>query len=295
MRSGDLAGLAELEAGVELARRIGSWVLPRGLINLAAAHSSLGELRRAYKVHEEAGRAAEKMGQEFQRKYIRGGRAGYLYWLGRWDEAKAAAEAFIAESAESPHYLEYGNLLTRALIEFARGDTDGALADAERSAELARLARDPQVVFTALGLLAKLLFESGRSDTARDVAEELLTHSAAGEMPGFPPQADTAFALSKLAGAERVLELIDRNPRTPWTDASNAAVEGEFVVAADICSLVGNVTSEAFARLRAAEKLLAEGRRADADVQLQKALAFYRSVGATRYVREGEALLAASA
>ena len=48
-------------------------------------------------------------------------------------------------------------------------------------------------------------------------------------------------------------------------------------------------------RLRAAELLVADGRRAEADVQLQKALAFYRSVGATRYIREGEALLAATA
>ncbi len=48
-------------------------------------------------------------------------------------------------------------------------------------------------------------------------------------------------------------------------------------------------------RLRAAERLVADGRRAEADVQLQKALAFYRSVGATRYIREGEALLAATA
>ena len=40
---------------------------------------------------------------------------------------------------------------------------------------------------------------------------------------------------------------------------------------------------------------VADGRRAEADVQLQKALAFYRSVGATRYIREGEALLAATA
>ena len=48
-------------------------------------------------------------------------------------------------------------------------------------------------------------------------------------------------------------------------------------------------------RLRAAESLVAQGRRAEADVQLQKALAFYRSVGATRFIREGEALLAATA
>ena len=48
-------------------------------------------------------------------------------------------------------------------------------------------------------------------------------------------------------------------------------------------------------RLRAAESLVAQGRRAEADVQLQKARAFYRSVGATRFIREGEALLAATA
>jgi hypothetical protein len=40
---------------------------------------------------------------------------------------------------------------------------------------------------------------------------------------------------------------------------------------------------------------MAQGRRAEADEQLQQALAFYRSVGATRYVRECEALLPASA
>jgi hypothetical protein len=38
-----------------------------------------------------------------------------------------------------------------------------------------------------------------------------------------------------------------------------------------------------------------EGRRAEADVELQRSLAFWREMGATRYVREGEALLAASA
>jgi hypothetical protein len=48
-------------------------------------------------------------------------------------------------------------------------------------------------------------------------------------------------------------------------------------------------------RLCAAEQLVAEGRRAEADEQLAQALAFYRSVGATRHVREAEALLAATA
>jgi hypothetical protein len=34
-------------------------------------------------------------------------------------------------------------------------------------------------------------------------------------------------------------------------------------------------------------RLVAESRRAEADEQLQRALAFWRSVGATRYIREG--------
>jgi hypothetical protein len=41
--------------------------------------------------------------------------------------------------------------------------------------------------------------------------------------------------------------------------------------------------------------LVDAGRRAEADVQLGRALAFYRGVGARRYVLEGETLLAASA
>jgi len=51
----------------------------------------------------------------------------------------------------------------------------------------------------------------------------------------------------------------------------------------------------ALAGLRAAEALVAGRRRAEANDQLTRALAFWRSVGATRYVREGEELLAASA
>jgi hypothetical protein len=57
---------------------------------------------------------------------------------------------------------------------------------------------------------------------------------------------------------------------------------------------MGAVSEEAYARLAAARMLIDEGRRHEADEQLGRALAFYRSVGAKRYVREGEALLAAA-
>jgi predicted ATPase len=53
--------------------------------------------------------------------------------------------------------------------------------------------------------------------------------------------------------------------------------------------------AEAYTRFRAAAELVDAGRRAEADAQLRRALAFWRSVGAVRYVREGDALLAATA
>ena len=65
-------------------------------------------------------------------------------------------------------------------------------------------------------------------------------------------------------------------------------------MAADVFFEIGDLVYEARARLRAAGHLVLAERRADADEQLRKALAFWRSVGATRYVREGEALLAAA-
>jgi len=48
------------------------------------------------------------------------------------------------------------------------------------------------------------------------------------------------------------------------------------------------------ARLQAAKKLAEQGRGAEANVQFEEALGFYRSVGATRYIRQAEALLAAA-
>ena len=58
---------------------------------------------------------------------------------------------------------------------------------------------------------------------------------------------------------------------------------------------IGYRPGEAYARLRAAKELVEEGKRAEADAELNRSLAFWREVGATRYVREGEALLAESA
>ena len=77
-----------------------------------------------------------------------------------------------------------------------------------------------------------------------------------------------------------------------WRDAALAIVQGELAQAADILEPTGARTLVAAARLRAAEREVGEGRRADVQTQLAAALAFYREVAASAYVREAEALLA---
>jgi hypothetical protein len=92
-------------------------------------------------------------------------------------------------------------------------------------------------------------------------------------------------------------EFIDALPRrdSKWAQAASAFAAGNLRDAADICGEMGAVTEEAHDRLWLAESFVVQNRRAEADIQLQKALAFYRSVEATRYIRHGETLLAASA
>ena len=73
-------------------------------------------------------------------------------------------------------------------------------------------------------------------------------------------------------------------------ESARAYLACDFVAAADILGRIGTRPDEAETRLQSAEQLIADGRAAEADVQLERALAFYRSVTATRAVRECEAL-----
>jgi hypothetical protein len=107
------------------------------------------------------------------------------------------------------------------------------------------------------------------------------------------PLAVVLTALGRPTELETLVE--NATISTRWLDAARAYVAGAFVGAADVHAEIGAPSDEAFARLRAAEALVDAGRRADADVQLQRALTFYRSVGATAYIRDAEGLLAASA
>ena len=61
--------------------------------------------------------------------------------------------------------------------------------------------------------------------------------------------------------------------------------------AAELLDEMGIAPYAALVRLKAAEELVATGRRAEADARLRRALEFWRSVGAERYIRRAEGLL----
>lgn len=104
------------------------------------------------------------------------------------------------------------------------------------------------------------------------------------------------FAAAELGVGEEFRERTRSSPRdTPWDLAAEAVLDGRWLDAADAYDLIGARPFAALAALRAARELVEQGRRPEADVQLRRALAFYREVGATRYIRAGEDLLAASA
>jgi hypothetical protein len=65
-------------------------------------------------------------------------------------------------------------------------------------------------------------------------------------------------------------------------EEAEAVLEGRWIEAADIYDEMGARPYAALASLRAAEALVAEGGQAPADVQLARALACRRAVGAPR-------------
>jgi tetratricopeptide (TPR) repeat protein len=293
--AGDLAGaIAEIERSIEIALAVNSPEAARGYNNLSAVTWMVGDTERALRLREESIRAAERLGDPINRRYARACLPLHLYLLGQWDETVRLAEEIIEECEHDPHYGESFARRVRGLVRLACGDDAGALEDVRRAAEIARRARDPQTLLPALGIWFRVVAEL-RLDEADDAAEEMLRELAAIPTEGWAA-ADAFFAATergRAADYRRALGTLDvHGPR--WA-AAWAILDEQYREAADVFARMGEVADEAYARLLAAEQHAAAGRRAEASAELDRALAFYRSVGATRYIRQAEALLAASA
>jgi len=126
---------------------------------------------------------------------------------------------------------------------------------------------------------------------------EFIRVLAADEEVGFAVTDLTTLAWPavELGRGDELASLLGSRERWPWARAARAYCEGRLLEAADLCASTGALPIEAYTRLRAAEQLVAEGRGVEANDQVRQALALYRSVGATAFLRRAETLLPASA
>jgi class 3 adenylate cyclase/tetratricopeptide (TPR) repeat protein len=293
--SGDAGGLEDLEQAIAISLELNSPEAVRAYANYGSHLSSLGELERAFAMHAESGRLADRFGFGELARKVRAERTWELYVRGRWDEGLALADELIAEFEEKPYFMEGLCRSVRGSMRLAFGDLEGARRDALRTIDLARIGKDPQLMQPALAFGARALVP-----TDPDQAAELVDESFAAWRStdwNLPAEwlADLAAALVALDKQDELREPAEQVLRTPWLEAALALATGEFARAAEVYGAMGFRPDEAYARLRAAEAFVAEGRRAEADAELQASLGFWRSVGATAYIREGEALMAASA
>jgi tetratricopeptide (TPR) repeat protein len=298
--AGDAAGFADLEASIALASRIPSVSdLLRGHNNLASLHFLHGDLKKARAYEVSTLELAQNFGQRGSARFIELGAAiAHRYLAGEWDETLERADAVLAEAERgAPHYQTIATYVYRGLIRLARSASDGAESDAEHGIEMVRGIRDPQALPT-LAAAAAIFRSTGNQTRAEETLDEQLT-----EMRELRPLGFAVVELHFLVwvaltfGREaEIAGVIERESfQSPWLRAARAVGSRDFRAAAEIFGEMGVVAHEAFYRLRAAEQLVAEGRRVEADEQLARALAFYRSVRASRYIREGDALLAATA
>ena len=293
--SGDLSGIADLERSIEITAELGitreNW---RARCNLAAVRwSKLGQLERGEQLWEETAREAARLGNMFWDSWVRGLRARMRYHAGRWDDALDAANSFIAEvEAGRPHYLAAASYETRAMIRVDRADTDGAMADVKRALELARSAKDPQIVLPVLASYSYVLHATGDARGAITHADEFVMYSRAGQglMSGVVSALPVSWTLTAAGRGDAVVEALAADA-TPWARAAVAYAAGDAPLAAAICRDMGAVTYEAGVRLSQAEALTTNGLKLEAEAHLRHALAFYRAVGATRCIGVLEGLV----
>ena len=283
-----MQGIADLERAAELGLAFRSAEASRALNNLSSVHASFGDFRRQEQLLREAVRVGEEFGTLSIASFARATLAGNLFWTGKWDEGFQLAQEWLAESGGRGSSAELGVRRNRARAFLARDDIEGALADISVAVEGSRQMRDPQALLPGLGAAVRIYLDLGREDEARELAAEVVEHATGSSDWRI---LDLSFAAERLGYAREFRARVEQLKHPTMGAANLALVDGDYARAAEIMDGMGMLFGAADARRLAAMKLERAARKGEAEAQLRQALAFYRPVRATRYVRECEALL----
>jgi class 3 adenylate cyclase len=287
----DPAGLAELRPAVERALDLRSNSALVWGANLADCCIWAGDPAAAADLASHVADLAERLAVPFGRRVARIHVLRQTYAAGEWDVAWGLAERLVDDvgwHGGSPN--RSVACVARAQMRSARGDEHGARADAAAAVSIAATGEDPDWLFPALALRARLLAEAGDQAADADIDQLLATWRgrlflAANALP------DLAVACVRRGRAGPLRELLlPVRVRTPWLVAAQAATEERWADTASALAAAGAMPEEAYARMLAARS----GGPAAAG-ELEKALPFWRRVGATAYLREAADLLGPAA
>jgi hypothetical protein len=208
---------------------------------------------------------------------------------GAWDEALPTLDAFISEAEEAGgHALAGTSQWYRARIRFARGDLQGAAEDAEGALVAGRRAGDPQILIPALSFMAWLKVRTGRQPEADQLIDEVIDVAIESPEQVTVELAVTLMALQRRSSLKRIVEAMGP---TRWRDLFSLIGGGKAGDAADVAAQIGVLPDAALLHMAEAERLNAEGRAREARAQLDRAVEFWQSVRATRFLRDADELL----
>jgi class 3 adenylate cyclase/tetratricopeptide (TPR) repeat protein len=285
---GDRGGFEAMEESIALFEELNSADAQRPYNNLADGYYNLGELSRAAETTRRMKEAWKRFAAIDWLRWNDHQESALLYMAGRWDEALEMCDRWIADArARDGHYLEARWRGLRGRILLARGAEAEALEEAELGVERARVAGDPQLLIPLFAFRLRALWAVGAGVIAPLVDELVDACRTAPQSVAhdwFPEVAIPLVGLDRTAELEAMAETVPTP--TPWREGGLALGRGDPLAAAAIFGQMGARPLEAEAQLLAA--------KAGLDSDLPAAIEFFRSVGATAYLSQAEALLAKS-
>lgn len=272
------------------------WTAIRGYSNLAAFAERDGDLHTSADMAREAETLSRRLGSPRAERWARANQVGVNLGIGAWEESGRVADAVISQAEnQTPHYLDAQVYLTRACLRLAHERVQAAVEDQAEGLACARRVKDPQVLYPVLAQSVYVLADAGRPDAARELLDEFLQappkDNAVDLLMGVAPM--VALAAQTIGRSDELRSWLGSDEGSQWTRAARSILDDDFLAAISILEPTGAIYVPSMVRLRAAQRLVADGLRREAEEILQPALTFFHTVGATRHLRAADALLAA--
>ena len=286
-QTGDWSGFDDYELSIEIATKLKSPNAILNLINYAGSLIAFGDLEGAFERQARGRELARELGEGRYTAWLHAEQVTENYWRGHWDEALRLADEIVSAAAGgATAYMAIPARLTRARIMFDRGHERLAIEDVEYALSRALEIADLQVVVPALALRARLR-ESDRGAAEADVFDALA------RIRGKEVWASSAWADLGVVLADLEIPFPEIDASSAWIEAARSLAH-EPVAAAELYGQIGSRPDAAYAQLRAARLLVAEGETEAAEAQVATARDFYFSVEAAARLVAAEALLSSA-